>query len=400
MSSLTGVDCDFTMEKVKNIGLFIWSVKSLFLVPYDIFTDVKLAWKHFKDDNLLWAALTATFLLPSLMFPYHYYMILKFVVLKFKFLFLSRSPNQSSPEVITNSSMELEENNENSISEIEVDNQERKVLNLDGIFAYFEDIPQFILQVYILWKTPVDCFSWDSEWTWDEITTTQSIFTSFLSISATVVPYYEKNMDKEWKLLSRKGFFQHFIVGTFFHVVPKLVLVSWTLATYSYYGCIFFIPLIIGACGGACKMCREKNATCLGVTMIILQMLLGYDGSTSKIVDTSMANVFFLIPLGIAFYCAYRSDDELNLFGIFPSDPFPSRTICFTKSSIDDQQDRWNNLTKQFAAKCNLTFSAESCTPEKLDIIVYHYLLTMIVFMSLGPLIFITFLKGGGGDSE
>ena len=38
-------------RKVKNICSFLWSVKSVFLLPWDIYTDVRLAETHFRNGN-------------------------------------------------------------------------------------------------------------------------------------------------------------------------------------------------------------------------------------------------------------------------------------------------------------------------------------------------------------
>ena len=62
------------LSTIKNIGLYLWLVKSLFLVPWDIYTDVKLAITHFGNGHIMWGSLTSACLLPSLIFPYHYYM--------------------------------------------------------------------------------------------------------------------------------------------------------------------------------------------------------------------------------------------------------------------------------------------------------------------------------------
>ena len=45
------------------------------------------------------------------------------------------------------------------------------MLEYDTGVVYFEDIPQFILQLYILWKTPLQCLTFDwSYLTWDNLT--------------------------------------------------------------------------------------------------------------------------------------------------------------------------------------------------------------------------------------
>ena len=62
---------------VKSVCFFLWSVKSVFLLPWDIYTDVRLAETHFSNGNTWWGTMTVIFLTPSLVFPYHYYQILK-----------------------------------------------------------------------------------------------------------------------------------------------------------------------------------------------------------------------------------------------------------------------------------------------------------------------------------
>ena len=174
------------LSTIINVGLYLrfhswffihylWLVKALFIVPWDIYTDVRIAITHFSNGHVVWGSLTTACLLPSLMFPYHYYMLLKFAVCKFRILFLDHK------------------------LEKEADELDKKNTFGNGVIVYFEDIPQFILQVYILWKTPHDCFSWRELDAW------HSIGTSFLSISATIVPFYEKEKDDEWSLWSYKG---------------------------------------------------------------------------------------------------------------------------------------------------------------------------------------------------
>ena len=87
------------LSTIKNIGLYLWLVKSLFLVPWDIYTDVKLAITHFGNGHIMWGSLTSACLLPSLMFPYHYYMLLKFAVYKFRILFLHHDHEEKAAEL-------------------------------------------------------------------------------------------------------------------------------------------------------------------------------------------------------------------------------------------------------------------------------------------------------------
>ena len=184
---------------VKNVFSFLWSLKSVFLLPWDIYTDVRLAETHFRNGNQFWGTMTVIFLTPSLLFPYYYYQILTYVKLKYKYLF-------GKIQEYTIETMTIQ----SKPSEAEVADQEKKKISCDGIFAYFEDIPQFILQVYILWKTPSQCFSLESTWNIEKVRTFQSILTSFLSIAAHVVPFYEKRRNEKWELLSKTGFFFHF----------------------------------------------------------------------------------------------------------------------------------------------------------------------------------------------
>ena len=195
------------LSTIINVGLYLrfhswffihylWLVKSLFIVPWDICTDVRLAITHFSNGHVVWGSLTTACLLPSLMFPYHYYMLLKFAVYKFRILFLDHK------------------------LEKEADELDKKNTFGNGVIVYFEDIPQFILQVYILWKTPHDCFSWR------DIDAIQSIGTSFLSISATVVPFYEKEQDDRWSLWSDYGLSFLNAVVALSLCYTKLVLIS------------------------------------------------------------------------------------------------------------------------------------------------------------------------------
>ena len=335
---------------LKKIPLFLWSVKSLILVPLDIYTDVNLAITHFNNGHMVWGGLTVTFLLPSLMFPYHYFHIIKFAADKFKFLFKSSSPSESEKKFIYD--------------------REWWIINLNAMMAYFEDIPQFILQVYILWKTPVECFSFDSDWTKDEVIAIQSILTSFLSISATVVPFYKKWQhwydDKDdWELMSKKGIIS-FISGTFLNVVPKLVLISWTFSVLNWYGWLFFIPFFLVSCCIACciPIDHVSGLKLLGYKIIIsIQIMFGYSGKLGTVFSAFLLSSF-VIPLGIALHAAVNTTDQVDHFAVFPSDPFPSRTICFTNTSILEQQERWQNKTTFFSNNCKTTFSEVRCDQE------------------------------------
>ena len=69
----------------------------------------------------------------------------------------------------------------------------------------------------------------------------------------------------------------------------------------------------------------------------------------------------FLIPLSISLHAAVNTSEQVDYFSVFPSDPFPSRTICFTNSSLIEQQEMWNNDTTTFSNNCNMTYSAVLC---------------------------------------
>ena len=350
--------CERFFTILKKIPLFLWSVKSLVLVPWDIYTDVNLAITHFNNGHMVWGGLTVTFLLPSLMFPYHYYHIIKFAVDKFKFLFKSSSPSESEQDYIYA--------------------RERSITNLDAILVYLEDIPQFILQVYILWKTPVECFSLDGDMTTDELSAVQSILTSFLSISATVVPFFEKREDPDWELMSVKGIFT-FIAGTFLNVIPKLVLISWTFSVLNWYMWLFLIPLFLISLYTSSNAPDELS----GSTLInSIQLMFGYAGSWGTLFSAFIMTCF-LIPLGISLHAAVNTLEEGDYFAVFPRDPFPSRTICFTNSSGIEQQEMWSNETKTFSNNCNMTYSEVQCDQEGQRNIIIVQLALLITTASL-----------------
>ena len=377
--------CQRFLAILKKIPLFLWSVKSLVLVPWDIYTDVNLAITHFNNGHMLWGGLTVTFLLPSLMFPYHYYYIIKFALHKFKFLFKSSSPSKS------------EEN--------DIYVRERWITYLDAILVHLEDIPQFILQVYILWKTPVECFSLDGDMTTDELSAVQSILSSFLSISATVVPFFKKEEldlddrddrendgESKWELMSFTGILS-FIAGTFFNVIPKLVLISWTFSVLNWYMWLFFIPLFLISWYIATKTTAKFTSRVprimkdfimkFGFQFITtIQFMFGYAGKGGTIFS-ALIMTCFLIPLGISLHAAVNTSEEVDYFAVFPRDPFPSRTICFTNSSGIVQQEMWSNETTTFSNNCNMTYSEVQCDQEGQRNIIVVQLALMITTASL-----------------
>ena len=338
-------------EILKNIVLYLFSVKSLVIVPLDIYTDIKLALTHFDNGHNMWGSLTSVCLLPSLIFPYHYFHLLKFAWYKFKVLF------------ITMNEEEFRKADEN------VRYLEKKNRNNDGIIAYFEDIPQFILQIYILWKTPESCFSWS----WRDIDAVLSIVMSFFSISATVVPFYEKEKDEDWSLFSCEGFFWHFLTGTFLNVIPKLVLTSWTFSVLNLYGWFVIIAILLLCAIMACdyalwkpnseKRKREKGNLCGYVLFRTLQLTFGYCGLEANFIVCILL-LYFLLPLGINLSDTINPLEVTNSsdpFNLFPVDPYPSSTICFTNLTIIYLEDKWENKTTPFSNSCNKTFEAIPC---------------------------------------
>ena len=61
----------------------------------------------------------------------------------------------------------------------------------------------------------------------------------------------------------------------------------------------------------------------------------------------------FLIPLSIALGASAKTDltSEIDHFNVFPYDPFPSSTVCFTNWSMLEQENRWENLTEPFSQR-------------------------------------------------
>ena len=138
---------------------------------------------------------------------------------------------------------------------------------------------------------------------------------------------------------------------------------------------VCFYPKCINAC------IEEEE-----ILLTTIKDILGYSGRTTMRLLPSVILLFsFLIPLSISLHASINSPfySEEDYFGIFPSDPFPSNTICFTNSSTVIQEAMWGNLTTSFTPTCNVTFTAQPCNPqvkERTEIILSCFL----VFMSLG----------------
>ena len=101
-----------------------------------------------------------------------------------------------------------------------------------------------------------------------------------------------------------------------------------------------------------------------------LQLAFGYAGSKSRTV-VGILLLFFLIPLGLNLAAVINSSNEVDNdpFDIFPVDPFPSSTICFTNFTILAQEERWENRTTTFSNSCNKTFEAIPCEDVRKTII-------------------------------
>ena len=127
------------------------------------------------------------------------------------------------------------------------------------------------------------------------------------------------------------------------------------------------------------------NDNILFKLLLPIQNMFGYAGRGGTLMS-ALVLVTFLIPLGIALHAAVHTSEEVNYFKVFPTDPFPSRVICFTNSSMAQQQERWQNKTTQFSSSCKLTFSAVPCDQGQRGVIIIQLSL-MIALLSIGPLI-------------
>ena len=164
-------------------------------------------------------------------------------------------------------------------------------MEYDTGVVYFEDIPQFTLQLYILWKTPLQCltFNWNYL-TWDNLTYENwsagefdilkarfGILTSFLSITATVVPYCEKKLDENWELLSLDGM-KKYLFGTFFNVIPKLILIAWTFSILKWYTLFFIIPIFVITIG--ISLYEDKDMSSIQEKVLQpFKIVFGYAGT-------------------------------------------------------------------------------------------------------------------------
>ena len=126
------------------------------------------------------------------------------------------------------------------------------------------------------------------------------------------------------------------------------------------------------------------------VSIRSLQLAFGYAGIWANLIVCILL-LLFLIPLGINLAGAMNSLEVTNTnssdpFDAFPVDPFPSSTICFTNSSIIDQEKRWENKTDPFSNSCNKTFEAKPCY-EVRDTIITK--VSLMIGVSSGVLLFV-----------
>ena len=344
---------------------YFWGHKSLILYPADIVSDGFVADKHFRNGHLSWGVFTVLFMiLPYIVYWQnlkYVFTSLKYAIADFRYRFLGDNCQRIRKKEL----------------------HEQQIIH-DGFTVYFEDMPQLILQVYILWKTPVQClnFEWD-----DGLMTYASIAIGILSIAATVVPFaFEDNTDDDDEMTNCCWDLLQIVPGnkilfcTFFLVLPKLLLFSWTVSVLKWYSLLFIVPI------GMILLCINAWIGGEGILLRTIKDILGYSGrSTKRLLPSVILLSSFLIPLSISLHASINSPfySEEDYFGIFPSDPFPSNTICFTNSSTRIQEAMWGNLTTSWSPTCNVTFTAQPCNPqvkERTEIILSCFL----VFMSLG----------------
>ena len=124
-----------------------------------------------------------------------------------------------------------------------------------------------------------------------------------------------------------------------------------------------------------------------------LQLTFGYAGWIANMVVCILL-LLFVIPLGLNLAAAINSSNEIDSdpFDIFPVDPFPSSTICFTNFTILAQEERWENKTTTFSNSCNKTFEAVPCEDVRDTIITK--LSIMIGIMSTGQFVLAAVLVG------
>ena len=81
--------------------------------------------------------------------------------------------------------------------------------------------------------------------------------------------------------------------------------------------------------------CAVPEKTRMSKLTLTYRIMLGYvnfGGGYRVPLINALILICFQVPLGIAMKAAINSGyiQEYDSFAIFPQDPFPSRTICFT----------------------------------------------------------------------
>ena len=175
------------------------------------------------------------------------------------------------------------------------------------------------------------------------------------------------------------------------NVIPKLVLISWTFSILHWYGWIFMTVLFLIA--GQQIHCAVPEKTLKSKLLLTIQITFGYVGGYRGPMISALLLTCFQVPLGIALHAAMNSSymQDYDSFAIFPPNPFPSRTICFTYFSKIKQEQRWINRTDQLSESCNFTFSAVPCYEEERTYIL-KWLISMITIISVGPLLMIVWI--------
>ena len=126
-----------------------------------------------------------------------------------------------------------------------------------------------------------------------------------------------------------------------------------------------------------------------------IQVMFGYHGGWGT-AFSALIMACFLIPLAINLHAALNTSEQVDYFSVFPSDPFPSRTICFTNSSLIEQQEMWNNETTTFSNNCNITYSAVLCDQgleggqRNIIVVQLALMITMVslLFAAIAPCIY------------
>ena len=177
-------------------------------------------------------------------------------------------------------------------------------------------------------------------------------------------------------------------------MMPKLILISWTFSILKWYGWLFVSALFL--LSGILILVLFRKEPLKSKLLLSVQITFGYVGGKRGFVISALILSCFLFPLGISLNAAKTSsyERELESFGLFPYEQFPSRTICFTNSSKIEQHEKWFGRNITFSNKCNLTYNAVPCVQVEKELIITQLCL-MIGAMSAGPSVMIIMILGG-----